>query len=378
VLQSKGQRQETAIELERVFGRPFRGPVVLVPESRHYSWDKGVSSMGLGRDALRKVELDASGKLSIESLKKQIARARREDRPILMVVSVAGSTELGTVDPIDRIQDVLDRQAIEEGVFIWHHVDAAFGGFFCSLGGAAERLLGHAVSRGLGAVCRATSITLDPHKLGYVPYASGAFLAGRERDYRLTALGAPYVQFDYSSDKGPYTLEGSRSAAGASATWLTEKSIGFAPDGYGRILARTIRIKRELEAELASMDERIRIAPGTDLNILCFTVAERGWSLSNANRAARRIFRALSPVAGGPFVVSKTELKRDAYGALIRELGSRWGADERAEDLVLIRLCLMNPFFDSREMRTCFTTRFLDVIANLIRHDSLSEERDEE
>ncbi|NJL24614.1 MAG: hypothetical protein HC902_05215 [Calothrix sp. SM1_5_4] len=94
-----------------------------------------------------------------------------------MVVSVAGSTELGQVDPIDKIQDCLDELVERSGYCIPHHVDAAYGGYFASLSGVemAHSLMSQDVKSAIGAIGRAHSVTMDPHKMGYVPYSCGAF-----------------------------------------------------------------------------------------------------------------------------------------------------------------------------------------------------------
>ena len=54
----------------------------------------------------------------------RVARAKAEERPIMMTVSVAGTTELGTVDPVDEVNDLLRDYREREGIHIWHHVDA--------------------------------------------------------------------------------------------------------------------------------------------------------------------------------------------------------------------------------------------------------------
>src|SRR5690606_19554395 len=113
-------------KLERIFGTRFSGPVLLVPENKHYSWTKGASLIGLGSEALWPIALDTHGRLCLRSLEELIERAQGEHRPILMVVSVAGSTELGTFDPIDQVQDLLDSWREKKGIHIWHHIDGAF------------------------------------------------------------------------------------------------------------------------------------------------------------------------------------------------------------------------------------------------------------
>ncbi len=163
---TEGNPWAAAARIGREFGRDFEGPVVLVPGNKHYSWQKGVSILGLGQEAFWAVDLDDRGKLSVRDLDAKLERARARDRPVMLVVSVAGTTELGEFDPVDEVDALLDRWRRERGIDIWHHVDAAFGGFFRAQNPDDRASMGEAASRALEAMGRAQSITLDPHKLG--------------------------------------------------------------------------------------------------------------------------------------------------------------------------------------------------------------------
>jgi glutamate/tyrosine decarboxylase-like PLP-dependent enzyme len=355
---------EVAERLAKRFGQPWRGPVILVPASKHYSWTKGVELIGLGGEAFWQVPLDAAGRLSIAALRNSLARAEREGRPVALVVSVAGTTELGQFDPVDEVQDLLDALARDRGLHVWHHVDAAYGGFFASMDPAAAAPESP-MQRALAGMARADSVTLDPHKLGYVPYACGAFLVRDERDYTLSAQKAPYIRFE-PLDRGPYTIEGSRAATGAAATWMALESIGLDADGYGRILARTIAIRRRIEARLAGSAAPIRLIPDLEANIVGFTVAYPGETLSQANARAEAIAAALSPAGHGPFFVSKTTLYASAYSELLGRLAAQWNAVADTDRVVLVRMCILNPFIDSLEMSVRLTDELVATIEGLV------------
>lgn len=351
-----------ANRLRECFGVDYRGPVVLVPAHKHYSWTKGVELMGLGAESFWTVDLDERGVMCTDALRDRIEQARDQHRPIMMVVSVAGTTELGAFDPVGRVQDVLDEYNSQHGLDIYHHVDAAYGGFFaanaCGDGGC---VLGEQVCRGLEAIRRTNSVTLDPHKLGYVPYSSGAFICADRREYFASEVDAPYVAFDPERDAGPQTIEGSRSAAGASATWLTARTIGLDTDGYGRILQRTVQARRRLKRELSRIDTPVRIMPGQS-NILAFCVATEGEAVSATNRRTQQIYEAFSPERNGEFFVSRTELRVRHYQQLVKSFVDGWDGQFDDDHLVLIRLSVMNPFVDSRETETDFPRQFARAV----------------
>lgn len=354
-------------KFEKLTGDEFLGPVILVPENKHYSWKKGARFLGMGDESLWPVALDAQGKLSLSSLKSLVTRARAECRPVLLVVSVAGTTEFGGIDPVDRVQDFLDELEARDGIHIWHHVDAAYGGFFRTLALGESTSLGKSVLNALIAIPRSTSITLDPHKLGYVPYASGAFLAREKRNYYFSTFDdAPYLAFNENEDPGPYTLEGSRSAAGAVATWMTAQTMGLDEKGYGLLLERTIRSRKMLEEALGASGLSIRIAPGCDTNVVCFTCALPGEPLSASNERTLRVYERFSAKSQGGFIVSKTTLRWKSYGEYLTQWIPDWGAVKDRDEVVLVRMCLMNPFFGSVETKVNYLHLFVDSLAEVL------------
>jgi glutamate/tyrosine decarboxylase-like PLP-dependent enzyme len=215
--------------------------------------------------------------------------------------------------------------------------------------------------KALKAMSRIDSVTLDPHKLGYVPYASGAFLTRKKRDYYFSTFeDAPYIDFDGKQDRGPYTIEGSRSAAGAVATWMTAKTMGLDGNGYGLLLERTARISKELGKRLVQEDLPVRVAPGCDTNVLCFTCALPGEQISTSNDRTRRVFGHFSPRRqDGAFIVSKTSLTWKSYSAYLDQWTRSWSAERDTDEVVLIRMTMMNPFFSSREMGVNFQDEFV-------------------
>src|SRR5690606_19431007 len=111
--------------------RSLRVPLVLAPITAHYSWSKGLKMLGLGRDRLRLLptrgmRLDAD---ALETTLDDCARARR---PVLAAVAVLGSTEYGTIDPVDAVV-AARRRARARGLGFSVHVDAAWGGYLTTL-----------------------------------------------------------------------------------------------------------------------------------------------------------------------------------------------------------------------------------------------------
>lgn len=180
-------------------------PVVLAPVTAHYSWSKGLKLLGLGRDQLLLLRTEGM-RLDPDALRETLERCIAEQQSVLMCVTVLGSTEYGTIDPIDAVLDARDvsrRRGLDFAV----HVDAAWGGYLATLfrnedgslrsrDEVAEDYMQFptpAVHAAFAALGGTDSVTVDPHKLGYLPYGSGAFICRDHRAMALLAERADYV-----------------------------------------------------------------------------------------------------------------------------------------------------------------------------------------
>lgn len=353
--------------IEAACGRPWRGPVLLAPGAAHYSWRKAANLFGLGEEAFWTIGLDHAGRLDLADLDRRITRAEAEGRPVLMAVAVAGGTGAGALDPVDRVCDRLERLQAERGWDIWRHVDAAWGGFLCSLldGPDETEVLSPAAAAALRAIARAHSVTIDPHKQGYTPYACGAFLARDADCYAVSSFAAPYLKRPGAeAAKWTSTLEGSRPAGGAAAVWLTGRSLGFGPDGLGAVVAETIRTRRAFQAGVARELPMLRFVEPADGAIACFCAALPGEPLSRANQRTEALFQAL--LDSPELAVSMTMLGEADAAQRARHVAS-WNGIEDAEELVLIRCVLMNPYWASAGMRERLCPIFLRTIRRALR-----------
>jgi hypothetical protein len=73
----------------------------------------------------------------------------------------------------------------------------------------------------------------------------------------------------------------------------------------------------------------------------------------------------------GGFFVSQTRLSWSGYGAYLDEYIKNRGGRRDADSLLLVRLCLMNPFFGSREMNVNYAKALVDRIAGGLASDGL-------
>lgn len=367
-------------------------PAVLVPETHHYCFEKAMDILGLGRRAIVPVRVDGDFRMDVGDLDARLDECAGRGRHVVAVVAVVGSTEEGAVDPVDRILTLrAARERAGKGSF-WLHADAAYGGYLrtmtvptrlglgepraaVKIGGAVREvalvLPEHSACDALERLGECDSITIDPHKLGYVPYPAGAICFRSNLVKPLLRQEAPYLEeragdarAERSSDSiGLYILEGSKPGAAAAAVWLSHTLIPLDATGHGLLVQETIRNACELHALLESYaalagPTPVRAVclcpPGSNIVCYAFRPVGDGLSLREINEANSRLYHRFTMDPGErvyeqSFFVSRTTLSASRYGVgSVSGFLSRLGVDAgeyAREGVFLLRSVLMNPWY---------------------------------
>jgi hypothetical protein len=119
------------------------------------------------------------------------------------------------------------------------------------------------VERQYRALPQADSITVDPHKGGYVPYPAGALCYRNAAIRDGVSLRAPVVFHNQTEPTiGIYGIEGSKPGSAAAAVWLAHRVIRPDRGGYGRILGQCMWTAKRLYCRLVSLeDARFAVTP---------------------------------------------------------------------------------------------------------------------
>lgn len=173
----------------------YRGAAILVSERGHYSLKKTADVLGLGTDNIVAVPTNDNNQICLTSLKEKCQQLTDDKIKILALVGVAGTTETGTVDPLNEMADIAAQYDCH------FHVDGAWG---------APTLFSKKYAPLLSGIERADSVTIDAHKQLYVPMGAGIVVFKSPDVLSGVEHHANYIIRKGSKDLGSKTLEGSR------------------------------------------------------------------------------------------------------------------------------------------------------------------------
>ena len=395
----------------------LRVPRVLAPITAHYSWSKGLKLLGLGRDQLQLLP-ERGMRLDAGALEETLDACARAQQPVLMVVAVLGTTEYGTVDPVDAVVDARDRW-LSRGMGFDVHVDAAWGGYLATLfrnadgslrtrddvGRDFRRFPQPEVHAAFAALSRTDSVTVDPHKLGYLPYGAGAFIARDHRPMALLAEAADYVFHGATADDylaryrqlGQFIPEGSKSGAAAAAVYVTHKVLPLDHAHFGLLPRQTVLAAEAFDARAAVFAREVadvlhaKVPFAPDSNLVCLALNPVGnTDIARANAFVRALHDELrsdprQPLQLKQFFGSVTTLRAEAMGPrqmqrILDSIGldaigidaaglpsSTVGADGGADRLVILRHTLMNPYLIDRENGISYIDLYFEHLARRVR-----------
>ena len=381
---------------------------ILISQSMHYSWIKALDILGLGQDKLLAIPVGKDFRMDSIAFTKTVEGMMREGQPILGVVAVTGTTEVGAVDEIHRLVELRDRMKSELGTGFYLHIDAAYGGYARSLFlDEQNRFLPYTevldrldqtevltrevqwppreVYEAYKAMEEADSVTVDPHKLGYVPYAAGGIVMKDRRILDLISYFAAYVFENdddmLSSQLGAFVMEGSRAGASAASVWMAHRVLPLNFGGYGKLIGHSIdgaqRLfhaiteLRELEVEDKVFEIVCLCRP--DLNVIDFLLNQGGnQDLAATNKLNRFIYEQCSyrsgPVYLEDFILSKTVLSQDTYDQAVLEVLKTLAVPEsewrEVGELFVLRSCMMTPYLTSNQT----FSEYLDKFTEALRH----------
>jgi len=232
--------------------------VIYASDQCHYSVVKSADILGLGRDGLRKIPTDDRFHIRTDLLLTEIRRDCEAGRIPCCVVGAAGATSTGVIDPLPELA------AIARENNCWFHVDAAYGGALAFSERHKTRLKG---------IEEADSVTFDPHKWLFVPFACGAVLVREGGQVLREAfdMSPEYLNEDRGGTDIPYDFfrygqMGTR-RFNSLKLWMALKFMGRT--GYEKVIERQIDLTRYLASRIDELSEFQRLGE-VETAVCCF------------------------------------------------------------------------------------------------------------
>ncbi len=275
---------------ERHLGAEIRPGVLYASREVHHSVLKAAKLAGVMADRVRAIPVDGSYRMRPDALREAIAADRRAGLRPFLVVSTAGTTNTGAVDPLEEVGSLCAAEGL------WHHVDGAYGAFFHACGELRPLL------RGLS---RADSLTLDPHKGLFLPYGTGALLVADGAALRAAHATGDHPAYlphlpdaDEFYDPASHGPDLSRGFPGL-RVWLTVKLLGAAR--LEAAIAEKRRLAVKAAAEVAALPGVVMDAP-PQLSLFAFHLSWPGATVEEEDRATEELIRRV--VARGRVMLS--------------------------------------------------------------------------
>ncbi|WCN36747.1 pyridoxal phosphate-dependent decarboxylase family protein [Aneurinibacillus uraniidurans] len=263
-------------EYARTYLSGIQFPAVAVPSTKHYSWVKSAAILGFGRGGntvdfqvlnrgIINIPVTPEARMDTAYLRKALDQCVQHKIPVVMVVAVFGSTEESAVDPVLDILTIRDEYRRRHNLDFSIHVDAAWGGYLLSairkdfaqewpfdkavnvidddpfISDTTNVPLSPYVIEQARHIRFCDSVTIDPHKWGYIPYPAGSLSYRNGKTINLITFDAPYIGTgDAMSSIGEAAIEGSKPGAAASAVFLSHSVIRPSETGYGKLINRSL------------------------------------------------------------------------------------------------------------------------------------------
>ncbi len=288
-------------------------------------------TLGIGREGLRRIAVDAELALEAGALRTAIREDRAAGWLPCAVVATIGTTGSTAVDPVAGIAEV----ARDEG--IWLHVDAAYAGVVA--------LLPERRASSFAGWERADSIVVNPHKWLFTPLDCSLFLTSRMEVLRAAfSLVPEYLrtldQAGTVRDFNEYTPQLGRRFR-ALKIWFVMRYFGL--EGIRRRLRAHLELAQRLRAGIEAEPDAEVLAPSPFATV-CFRWRPRALAGMDGDPSVEAVLtelneRLMAAVnASGEIFISHTRLdgrSRAAHRARQHPhrrtaRGTRLGPDRRA------------------------------------------------
>ena len=274
---------------QKISSEKVKRAVIYASSQAHHCILKAIRISGLTECIIRIIPLDENYRIKPDALETLIAEDLKQNLIPFLVIASAGTTDVGAVDPLERIGKIAKKHNL------WYHVDAAYGGFFLLTEHCKQILKGIELS---------DSVVMDPHKGLFVPYGLGMVLVKNKE----AVMTSQYYRANYMQDTVGADEELSPADLSPELTkhfrglrmWLPMQLLGLKP--FRACLEEKLLLTRYFYAEVKKLG--FETGPYPDLSVTSYRyIPKKG----DANAFNKKLMDEI--VEDGRVFISSTTLE---------------------------------------------------------------------
>ncbi len=239
---------------------------ILLPQSAHFSFQKTTSLMDL---KLIELPLTKEYVIDVTQLKKNITKKTAA------IIGLAGSTELGAIDPIPQLSDICS----DEQIFL--HIDAAFGGFVIPF----LKKLQYNVPDFDFRLKGVSTISVDSHKMGYSVIPLGTLMIRNKNWLESISVESPYISCEKQAG-----ILGTRSGAPVAAAYAVARYLGN--EGYKNMVKSCMEVTKYTQKKITELGLDLVMEPTMNVlgvklckpGLIVKKLSDKGWRVNKVKR----------------------------------------------------------------------------------------------
>ena len=265
--------------------------ILYCSEHAHNSIDKGVLTLGIGLDGIRKISVNDKFEMISEKLEEAIKEDIAKGFKPFCVVATVGTTSTTSVDPVDAIADICEKYNL------WLHIDSAYAGVTAMIPEMKW------ITKGWD---RADSLVINPHKWMFTPMDLSVFFT-RKPDIlkRAFSLSAEYLKTNQDSEV--YNLMDYGIQLGrrfrSLKLWFIIRYFGV--DGLAERIKNHINLAQELKGWIEKENDFEIMAP-TPFSTICFRFNPGNKNEDDLNKLNEQLLEKINE--SGKIFLSHTKL----------------------------------------------------------------------
>jgi len=298
--------------------------VVYSSDQTHSCIARGMRILGYKPEQLRTIPSDQGFRFDVPELKRAIEKDRAAGLLPFCVTATAGTTNTGSIDPLDEIADLCAAENL------WFHIDGAYG---------APAMLTEEGQDLLRGIERADTLVLDPHKWLFQPFEMGCLLVREASWMEKTFSKVPEYLEDAETEQGEVNfwergVQLTRKFR-ALKLWLSVQVFGW--EAFKEAIQRGIRSAEFMENLVQDLPDW-RVVTPAQLGIVTFRFTASNLDERQLDKLNRALVQDM--ISDGYAMISSTSL----HGRTV------------------LRMCTINPRTTNDDLET--TLKHLNKFAH--------------